>query len=126
MNNTENDNSNSKRSEYRLTHPLTAFIETYSSPQGDAQPANLAITKTIDISANGIQVALDYPLPLHSILRLYLEGTKEHEKFILTGEVAWERAQAGQTLIGFRFMDLDNTDIIKWKEYIAECLMEGM
>lgn len=117
--------SDPQRSEYRLTHPFTAYVETFSAPQADAEASGLVITKTVDISANGVQVVLDDPLPLQSILNLCLESSDGEAPFMLTGEVAWMRPQDQQTLTGFRLLESDDTDIIRWKEYIARCLLES-
>lgn len=114
---------NSQRSEWRLTDEFTAFIETFAD--NDNQGAGLVITKTVDVSANGIQIALDYSLPLQSLLRLCIESSDSEPPFMLTGEVAWLRPRDQQTLIGFRLLESEDTDIIRWKEYIARCLLAG-
>lgn len=112
-----------QRSECRLTNLFTVYLETHSSPQENAQPAGLVITKTVDVSANGIQIVLDDTLPLQSILQLCLESSDDEAPFMLTGEVAWLRPQDKQMLTGFRLLESDDTDIIRWKEYIARCLL---
>jgi len=117
--------TDSQRSESRINNPFTAYVEIFSSPQGDAQLAGLVITKTVDVSANGIQIVLDDTLPLQSILQLCLESSDGEAPFMLTGEVAWLRPQEQQMLTGFRLLESDDTDIIRWKEYIARCLLAG-
>lgn len=120
---TNSQPSDPQRSECRLTNQFTVYLETHASPQADAQPAALVITKTVDISANGIQIVLDNKLPLQSILQLCLESSDSEAPFMLTGEVAWLRPQEKQMLTGFRLLESEDTDIIRWKEYIARCLL---
>jgi len=122
---TDSQPKDPQRSECRLNHPFTVYLETHSSYQGEQQPTALVITKTVDVSANGIQIILDHGLPLQSILQFCLESSDSDDEapFMLTGEVAWLRAQDQQTLTGFRLLESDDTDIIRWKEYIARCLL---
>lgn len=120
---TSPESNEQQRSEYRLTDVFTVYLETYAALEGDAQPSTLVITKTVDVSANGIQIVLDDTLPLHSVLQLCLENSEGEAPFILAGEVAWLRPQDTQTLTGFRILESDDTDVIRWKEYIAHCLL---
>ena len=114
---------NSQRSESRLTHDFTVFVESHFAPDAN-NASGVVVTKSIDVSANGVQIALDYALPLQSLLRLCLESNDGEAPFLLAGEVAWLRPKEAQTLVGFRLLDSDDTDIIRWKEYIARCLLE--
>jgi len=121
---TDSQANDSQRSECRLDNAFTAYVEIFSAPQAEGQAAGLVITKTVDVSANGIQIVLDNALPLQSILQLCLESSDGEAPFMLTGEVAWLRPQEKQMLTGFR-LESDDTDIIRWKEYIARCLLAG-
>jgi len=122
---TDSQANDSQRSECRLDNAFTAYVEIFSAPQAEGQAAGLVITKTVDVSANGIQIVLDNALPLQSILQLCLESSDGEAPFMLTGEVAWLRPQEKQMLTGFRLLESDDTDIIRWKEYIARCLLAG-
>jgi len=126
MKDTDHKKNHDKRSEFRLNEEITVFIETFSSPQSECQPANMVISTTIDLSANGIQIAMDNPLPLNSILRLCLETADNRRQFILVGEVVWqsETSNPKQHLIGFQLLESEQTDVAQWKEYIARRLAE--
>lgn len=114
--------TDSKRSESRLTHAFTVFVENHFVT-GESTTSGVVVTKSVDVSANGVQIALDYPLPLQSFLQLCLEGSDGEAPFMLIGEVTWLRPAEQQTLIGFRLVESSDTDIIRWKEYIARCLL---
>ena len=124
--NTGGKQSNEKRSEFRLNDEITVFIETFAAPQSERQSANMVISKTIDLSANGIQVIMDNPLPLNCILRLCLETITDPQQFILTGEVVrqFETSMPKQYSIGFQLLESEQTDIAQWKKYIAKRLAE--
>lgn len=122
---TGNPPTDSKRSESRLTHDFTVFVESHFAP-GENSTSGIVVTKSVDVSANGVQIALDYPLPLQSFLRLCLESSDGEAPFMLTGEVIWLRPAGQQTLVGFQLAESSDTDIIRWKEYIARCLLAGL
>jgi hypothetical protein len=122
----DNTKAGEKRSESRLNDEIIVFIETYSSPQSERQFANMVISKTIDLSANGFQVLMDNPLPLNSILRVCLETANHPQPFILAGEVIRQSGTVlpGQYSIGFQLLESEQTDIAEWKKYIAQRLAE--
>lgn len=126
MKNTDGKKTGEQRSEFRLNEEITIFIETYSSPENERQPATMVISKTIDLSANGIQIIMDKRLPLNSILRIGLETITDPQRFVLTGEVVRQSEMAilGQYSIGFQLLESEQTDIIEWKKYIAKRLAE--
>jgi len=113
---------NCQRSESRLTQGFTVFLESHVAP-GHSRPTGVVVTHSVDVSANGVQIALDYALPLQSLLQLCLESGDGEAPFMLAGEVAWLRPGNRQTFVGFRLLESDNTDIIRWKEYIAHRLL---
>ena len=125
MNNTDNNKTRDKRSEFRLNDEITVFIETVSAP-GENESTNMVISKTIDLSANGIQVIMDDPLPINCILRLCLETIDHQQHFILAGEVIRlsEIPVIKQYAVGFQLIESDHTDIAAWKKYIAKRLAE--
>ena len=121
-----NKPASDKRGEFRLDDEITIFIETYSSPQSAHESTSMVISKTIDLSANGVQVIMDGPLPMNSILRLCLETVDHQQRFMLTGEVLRQSKvpTSSQYSIGFQLLESDQTDIVEWKKYIAKRLTE--
>jgi hypothetical protein len=113
------DNSE-KRQETRLTAQETLFLEL-SLPNAADQAPTMVVCNTIDISANGLQVAMDNTLPAGSIHQLGIELENPPQRFHLVGEVKWCRPHdSSGYLIGFALYESDDTDIEAWKQAMAE------
>lgn len=115
-----------KRAELRIGEEMVIFVETYSSPQGEARNSSVVISKTVDISANGVQVVMDKPVEVGSILQVCVEFRHEPYHYHLTGEVKWV-AGAGQEqeyLVGFQLLESEQTDIEAWKHRIAAMVLD--
>lgn len=113
-----------QRTELRVSKELAIFIETYSSPTGEARSPDIMISKTVDMSANGLQIVMDKPAALGSILQLCVEFIGEPTHYHLTGEVKWV-AKIGREkdyLVGFLLLESDRTDIEAWKHRIAQMI----
>ena len=120
----ENQDVACQRSELRIGQELVVFVETYSSPTGEARKPNVAVSKTVDLSANGLQIVMDKPTPPGSILQLCVEFIGETRHYHLTGEVKWV-ATVGRDkdyLVGFLLMESEGTDIEPWKYRIAQMM----
>lgn len=114
----------SQRLEPRILKEITVFVETYSSPSGGDDVPNIVISKTLDLSANGVQVVMDYPIPVGSILQLGVDFGGETRRFHLIGEVRWVRKTDSNRyfLVGFQFLDSDDCHIEEWKLKVATLL----
>lgn len=108
-----------RRSEERIDEHVTIFVERYAAEFDNSRAANIMICDSVDISANGVQVRMDQPLPIGTILRLCAQFSGERPSLYLVGEVKWQRAEEGQYCIGFELFESEQTDIIAWKELIA-------
>lgn len=117
---TSNDVSDSdKRQETRLQTQETLFLEL-SSPNDTGQSPKMIICNTVDISANGVQVAMDSALQQGSIHQLGIELENPAQRFHLVAEVKWCRPADGSGyLIGFALYESDDTDIEQWKQVVA-------
>lgn len=116
--------TDNRRSELRLDGTLAIFVEVRSAePSGDL-PAEIVACSGIDLSANGMQVEIDRPLQVGSILRIGADPRGSTPVMYVVGEVRWARQTAnGNWAIGFSFFDSDGTDIIEWKQFIAAQLV---
>ncbi len=112
------NNNSEQRQEFRLDNQLTVIIELDSSAQGDP---TLVITKSLDISANGLRVIATQAVATDIILRCCIRDTENNRQFLLATEVKWCQPQAatGDYLLGLSLFDSEGTDIVAWKEYIA-------
>ncbi|HSC75712.1 MAG TPA: PilZ domain-containing protein [Pseudomonadales bacterium] len=113
------------RSELRICKEVAVFVETHSSPAGDARSPNIIVSKTVDISANGLQIVMDKPAAPGSILQVCVEFTGHPTHYHLTGEVKWvaKIGRENDFLVGFLLLESDQTDIEIWKHRVA-MLME--
>lgn len=115
-------NNNDNRSESRINQAATIFLEVCSSdPDGNAAP-QVIICNSVDISANGIQIQIDQDVAIGSILRLCVDIHNNEEEIYLVGEAKWVKHQDDHYNIGFELYDAEGTDILGWKNIIAEML----
>lgn len=117
-------NYENRRREPRLDGSLAVFVEVCAADPVDGTPAEIVACSGIDLSANGLQVELDRPLPVGSILRLGADARGDTPVMYVVGEVRWSRPTASGHAAGFSFYDSDGTDIIAWKQFIARQLRE--
>lgn len=111
--------NNDQRQEYRLDNQLTVIIELGASANGDPI---LVVSKSLDISANGLRVIASEAIATDIILRCCIRDTTSERQFLLVTEVKWCRPHGseGDYLIGLSLFDSDGTDIVSWKEFIAQ------
>lgn len=109
-----------RRVEMRLRERATVFVERMAAEYDNSQPADIVICNSIDISANGLQVRLDRPIPAGTILRLCAQFEDDAVLYVV-GEVKWLRRETAQFCMGFELFDSEQTDIIAWKQLIARC-----
>ncbi len=111
-------NNNDQRQEYRLDNQLTIIIELGSSANGEPI---LVVSKSLDISANGVRAIAHEAVATDIILRCCIRDEANDRQFLLVTEVKWCRPHTdGDYLIGLSLFDSDGTDIVEWKEYIAQ------
>lgn len=112
------------RTEHRLERKDTIYVEVMSSPRPDEE-SEVVICKTVDISANGIQITLDRELPIGCILQLCVQFQDNNERLFVVGEVMWVRNTVGEDfLVGFHLFEDDDSDILEWKQAIANRLSD--
>jgi hypothetical protein len=113
------DDNSERRSETRLDEHATIFVERYAAEFDNSSPASIVICQSVDLSANGLQVRMDQPIPLGTILRLCAQFSSGRESLYVIGEVRWQREENGSYCIGFGLFESEETDIVAWKELIA-------
>lgn len=111
--------SDERRTETRLHEQATVYVEVQASDYGDTTPPKVVICNSVDISANGLQVRMDDPLPVGTILRLCAEFHDEREPIYLVGEVRWLKTDSEGYAVGFALFESENSDIGEWKSLIA-------
>lgn len=114
--------SNDKRSEFRLKENVTIFVEICSAAHDNSSPANIIICHSLDVSANGILVEMDQAVAVGSILRLCVDIHGTEHAIYLVGEAKWVEQQGSSYNVGFELYEAENTDIVDWKQLIAQWL----
>jgi PilZ domain len=117
------NNTFEQRQELRLNNQLNVIIELGTEEK--SEPV-LAISQSLDISANGLRVIAHQAIPTECILRCVIRDPENDIQFLLITEVKWCRPYEveGDYLIGLSLFDAEDTDIVEWKTYIANCCEE--
>ena len=108
-----------RRNEVRLQQTATVFVEVCSASFEQDVPADVIICSSVDISSNGILIEMDRPVAVGSILRLGADFGDRETTLYLVGEAKWLKEEQGNYMIGFELYDAEGTDIVSWKELIA-------
>lgn len=111
-----------RRSESRVDGRVTIFVERLAADYDGSRPASVIVCRSLDISANGLQVRMDQPVPVGAILRLCAQPPNGERSLYLVGEVRWVRIEGPLHCIGFSLYESEQTDIVAWKELIARHL----
>lgn len=113
------EGNNDLRQEYRLNNQLTVVLELGSQDNGEPI---LLVSQSVDISANGLRVIADRAVDSDYILRCCIRHPPTDTQFLLVGEVKWclPQEDEGDFLIGLSLFESDGTDILQWKEFIAQ------
>lgn len=124
VNNATDNSVDNNRLEARILSEVTVFVETCAAPAGDTSTNSIVISKTMDLSANGLQVVMDHPIPIGSILQVCVDFGLHQPRFTLIAEVRWVRQPAGQRqyLTGFQLLDSEGCNIEEWKTCVANLL----
>lgn len=113
-----------QRQEYRLETQLTVFLEV--SDGQDHEPI-IVVSRSLDISANGLRIITDRELTPGSILRSCIQNQNATQQFTLVTEVKWLQPwqHSNEYLVGLALFESEDSNIVEWKEFIAsECKAE--
>lgn len=108
-----------RRNEMRFDERATVFVELLAADHDFHEPAQVSICSSVDISANGLQIRMDHPVEVGTILRLCAEFPDDREPLYLVGEVKWLRPDGEDYCAGFALFESEQTDIIGWKRLIG-------
>ncbi len=110
------------RQEHRLGTNETVFIEVDSAAQDDEHDTSIAISHSIDISANGMQVVVDEEFSAGCIYQICVQLDNPLRRLHLIAEIKWCRYVEIESgfMIGLSLFESDDTDIQQWKEMIVE------
>jgi len=80
--------SQERRQQLRFDDHSLVFVEIEAAQPESMQPAKLALARTMDISATGMQIATKAALDAERILRIFVDNGEEYP-LSLVGEVKW-------------------------------------
>ena len=111
-----------QRSETRVNRETTFYVEVYTGETQDIDHTKVIVCNSLDISAGGIALQMDRPLPVGSILRLCADVERSENVLYLIGEVKWVRAEEQYYNLGFELYDAEDSDLSDWKNQLAKIL----
>lgn len=107
------------RAESRLSEQAPIFIELLLSE--DSGSPKIIICHSLDLSANGLRVIVEDWIPEQSIVRLCVNFPEQ--AIFLAGEVMWVKKSDDAYELGLAIYESEDTDVICWKQVIAEKLI---
>lgn len=110
-----------ERAHNRLPLESRVYVEREASASGDEGDA--LVCHTLDVSARGLQVALDEELTEGAFLQIGIDfpGEAGEETLYLVGQVCWCRpARRGDPawLAGFALLPAEDSDLDRWEALI--------
>ncbi|NIB41373.1 PilZ domain-containing protein [Pseudomaricurvus alkylphenolicus] len=117
-------NEQDNRQEYRLTSNETVFIEVAAASPDGLQPAEILVSNSLDISANGLQVKVNQPIELNTLLQVAIQLQDQPRRIHLTTEVKWvgQISQKQEWMLGLQVLASDDTGLAEWKNLVADRL----
>jgi hypothetical protein len=109
------DSHSDKRRYPRLMREETLSIRPVGGTHGE--PLRDAIyCSTVDMSAAGLQVRLDKPLPAHQLLDMWIAMLDDLGTYHLQGKVNWVRQEGEEGLVaGIQVLD-SSEDLRGWQD----------
>lgn len=111
-----------RRGEARIYRSGEIFVEvTSAEPDNDSLP-EIIRCEVLDLSATGAQLLADEDMQGGAIHTLVVDLDEYTENFRLAGEVRWTQSCRDGYLVGFEFLDSEQTGIDDWKSLLANFL----
>ena len=111
-----------RREEVRLTIGAEIYLEKVAAEPGEDNSAQVVRCEAMDISANGMQVAVDQELTGGAIHTMVVEIYRSEQVYRLSAEVKWCRKNKHEYHAGLALFDSDGTEIVDWKMTMAKYL----
>ncbi|OUS24057.1 hypothetical protein A9Q99_26300 [Gammaproteobacteria bacterium 45_16_T64] len=94
----------------------TLFIKSISSSQVTGYGSDLKTCSTINVSAHGLQVELDFEVLVESEIALWVSHETETDRILVSGIVRWTNkiSTENKYLVGIELDDSCVTDMTEW------------
>ncbi len=111
-----------RRQHSRQSRDERVVVQIVSSTRDTLPPGTVVRCSTKDVSANGLRIQLDQPVPEGFLLELWVEVSSHPTKFYLAGEVKWcqELDEGKRYLVGVELKETDTEDFKQWQKVLAE------
>jgi Tfp pilus assembly protein PilZ len=111
-----------RRQHSRQPRDERVVVQIVSSTRDTLPPGTVVRCSTKDVSASGLRIQLDQPVPEGFLLELWVEVSNHPTKFYLAGEVKWcqELDEGKRYLVGVELKETDTEDFKQWQEVLAE------
>lgn len=111
-----------RRQHSRQPRDERVVVQIVSSTRDTLPPGTVVRCSTKDVSATGLRIQLDQPVPEGFLLELWVEVSNHPTKFYLAGEVKWcqELDEGKRYLVGVHLNEADTDDFKQWQEVLAE------
>ena len=112
-----------KREHNRLPLESRVYIELEAPAAGSGRESTILICQTLDVSARGLQLAVEEALTEGAFLQIGIEPPVDagEETLYLVGQVCWCRpAESGELpwLAGFALLPASESDLERWETLI--------
>ena len=105
-----------QRIEHRSVASERLFVQITQTDDSDLVGTTLSCL-ALDASAHGIRFLVESPIPVGSLLDLWVDDKSKPGKFFLTGDVRWTQTVGGEAnTVGVRLQEGLATDMEDWKE----------
>ena len=111
-----------KRGEARIYRSGEIFVEITSAEPVEGSLPEIIRCEVLDLSATGAQLLADENMQNGAIHTLVVDLDEYTENFRLAGEVRWSQSCRDGYLIGFEFLDSEQTGIDDWKNLLSNFL----
>lgn len=111
-----------RRSEARIYRSGEIYVEVVSPEPSEEQAPEIIRCEVLDISANGAQLLADSDMITGAIHTLVIDLDEYQDNYRVAGEVKWTYENRDGFLIGFEFLDSEQTGIKDWKGLLGNFL----
>lgn len=112
-----------EREQPRLPSRSRVFIELEAAAAGSEDEASIAVCRALDVSANGLRVAVTCELTAEAYLQIGVEPIEGgDELFFLAAQVRWCRPSDDPDypwLAGFALLPAEHSDLCHWADLIG-------
>ena len=115
-----------RRQHTRQLRDERVVVQIVSSTRDTLAPGTVVRCSTKDVSAQGLRILLDQPVPEGYNLELWVEISSHPSKFYLAGAVKWckEVDEGKRYLVGIELAEGRTEDLDTWQKVLDGCIAD--